>query len=40
MSARSCNRFGPVSACSVVTVPFWLDVCVSHSACSVVTVPF
>jgi hypothetical protein len=22
MSARSCNRFGQVLACSVVTVPF------------------
>jgi hypothetical protein len=40
MSAHSCNRFGQVSACSVVTVPFWLDVSVSHSACSVVTVLF
>jgi hypothetical protein len=32
MSAHSCNRFGQVSACSVVTVPFWLDVRVSHLA--------
>jgi hypothetical protein len=40
VSAHSCNRFGQVSAYSVVTVPFWLDVRVSHSACSFVTVLF
>jgi hypothetical protein len=32
MSARSCNRFGQVSTCSVVTVLFYLDTSVSHSA--------
>jgi hypothetical protein len=40
MPARRCNRSGQVSACSVVTVPFELEVSVGHSACSVVTVPF
>jgi hypothetical protein len=40
MSARRYNRSAQVSACSVVSVPFELDVSVGHSACSVVTVPF
>jgi hypothetical protein len=28
MSARSCNRCGQDSACSVLSVPFWLNVLV------------
>jgi hypothetical protein len=32
MSARRRNRSGQVSVCSVVTVPFELDVSVGHSA--------
>jgi hypothetical protein len=32
MSARRCNRSGQVSACSVVTVLFELDVSIGHSA--------
>jgi hypothetical protein len=32
MCARRHNRFGQVSVCSVVTVPFELDVSVGHTA--------
>jgi hypothetical protein len=32
MSARRCNRSGQVSACSIITVPFELDVSIGHSA--------
>jgi len=35
MSAHSCNRFGQVSVCSVVTVPFKLDVLVIRCSAAV-----